>query len=116
MKSQELRIGNWVNKDLSVDDMVTIQVGIGDLLSNEVIENLYPIPLTEEWLAKFGLGPNIWFCDSSYYIFKDSHFEIHKEWSIKVRNVTHTTEIEFGFFKYVHQLQNLYYALTGEEL
>lgn len=102
MKSQELRIGNWVNKDLSVDDIVTIQVEIGDLLSNEVIENLYPIPLTEEWLLRLGIKDSdkrslgIWNNGAAIY------FDYGDEKSLKLN--------------YVHQLQNLYYALTGEEL
>jgi hypothetical protein len=57
-----------------------------------------PIPLTEEWLLKFGF---IWHGDIKIlkgYLnnYVDGNGETH--------------------LKYVHQLQNLYFALTNEEL
>lgn len=64
---------------------------------------LKPIPLTEQWLLKFGLSNRkIWV----FEIFGDNHrgFHISSEGG------------EWLFIKYVHQLQNLYFALTGEEL
>lgn len=77
-----------------------------------------PIPLTEEWLLKFGFvkqkgggmgGQDQWAGMAS--------------WAIKgnwlFRGQASCLRL-VGYFnaqvKYVHQLQNLYYALTGEEL
>jgi len=68
--------------------------------------NVQPIPLTEEWLLKFG------FDDLGTYGYGRGNFHIclHENefyFSINNRKV---------FIKHVHQLQNLYFALTGEEL
>ncbi len=68
-----------------------------------------PIPLTEEWLIKFGLEKDTetdyrWFLeDWLAYDVDDNCIRIADSW-------------EFGKLKYVHQLQNLYFALTGKEL
>jgi len=76
-----------------------------------------PIPLTEEWLLKFG------FKQDSYSYIKGVHQKIFsglmkfdfnetlKDWEFSVGYITDITRI-----LYVHQLQNLYFALTGEEL
>lgn len=69
------------------------------------------IPLTEEWLLKFGLEERYVKNEWSWHLNKwNSYTEIRK------------TEGGFKFLdgypeiKYVHQLQNIYFALTGEEL
>jgi len=66
-----------------------------------------PIPLTEEWLERFGFEEDDsvgWLkrFDKSDSFFIDLSFMYWGENSVKL---TH-----------VHQLQNLYFALTGEEL
>ena len=65
-----------------------------------------PIPLTEEWLLKFGFERKIGWDDLIYY----------------AKNNVDLYEFLSGYeycdfhIKHVHQLQNLYFALTGEEL
>lgn len=121
MEAKELRIGNWINVTFSsivkqqvVDCMCdSVNTKCHESLPFDFIE---PIPLTEEWLLKFGFE-KLELSISEYvlsYIFND--FEIGY---LKKRNVYmlrwyqghNLKEIE-----YVHQLQNLYFALTGEEL
>jgi hypothetical protein len=69
-------------------------------------KDLNGIPLTEEWLVTFGF----------------EYIEEYKWWEIDWCNFTIDLggeyEFEFAFhpIKYVHQLQNLYFALTGKEL
>lgn len=66
---------------------------------------LKPIPLTEEWLVKFGY--------TGYGTLGEMNFFISENGTYRVRwfgNIVHLS------LKYVHQLQNLYFALTGEEL
>ena len=78
---------------------------------NQFIKFVKPIRITEDWLLKFG-------------------FEEFKEYSIghgyKLNNISIRID-NFGFhylygigvnsrLKYIHQLQNLYFALTGKEL
>lgn len=136
MKASELRIGNLVyllfssgNKEMSSVDSICpegidLQIkgeyyhsdyGIEPLYTNDEIAG---IPLTEEWLVKFG-------------------FEIKGGYAIKkIKNVLHGdyiysfvldfSEGDYTFsdssnlprapVQYIHQLQNLYFALTGEEL
>lgn len=74
-----------------------------------------PIPLTEEWLVRFGFSDEG--CYGWFSTVSNDDFEVVKEedmWMLidevagKERPLTH--------FEYVHQLQNLYAVLTGEEL
>jgi hypothetical protein len=69
-----------------------------------------PIPLTEEWLLKFGFV-KIYNC--IYEIEMDGHVI---EFDLRFRKMS----VYFGDIllqlKYVHELQNLYFALTSEEL
>ncbi len=87
------------------------------ILDEDIIE---PIPLTEEWLLKFGFEKREHFGQQNF--FKEK-FMIEEALSrvfdnglsfriiIDSQNSVHTANI-----KYVHQLQNLYFALTGNEL
>lgn len=113
MKANELRIGNYVtlNNDVKIVN--------GNLIKEQqqsemIIREIYlePIQLTEEWLLKFGFawrGLNEKFltkytpCGKAVVNSKNGFF--------KLAGVTIEVEIKF-----VHQLQNLYFALTGEEL
>ena len=116
MTANELRIGNWVYTDHKTD-LVSIVKSISEEsidvmfdrqpdLVNGIIshsEKLHGIPLTEEWLLKFGVTIDTYFSEngSEMMAIETAYFE-----SI----CSHIP------LKYVHQLQNLYYALTGEEL
>lgn len=65
-----------------------------------------PIPLTEEWLLKFGLD-------------KDFVPPLDDEWFFNIQDNSRDTYVlkKSGTkILYVHQLQNLWHALTGEEL
>lgn len=75
--------------------------------NKSAIDTLRPIPLTAEWIEKFGFDklPN------------QNKYDMDKFWACKLRNGNewHFEDLEC-IVKYVHQLQNLYFALTGEEL
>jgi hypothetical protein len=102
MKATELRIGNYV--DLGGGrNLYQIQDEIFGSL------NLNPIALTEEWLLKFGFK----------YYKSWNYWQIKGEHRLKVYpcNISFDFRERFHFeIKEVHQLQNLYFALTGEEL
>ena len=86
-------------------------------LRNELrIGNYYqPIPLTEEWLLRFGF--QIYEHDKDeYYIYDTDHLVslykgINGGYQRRINDYDDGIELN-----HVHQLQNLYFALTGEEL
>jgi hypothetical protein len=113
MQANELRLGNWVSESGWVHKIEKITLSDG-----EVFENLNPIPITEEWLLKFGFE-----CYDTKVNPKP-----HKRWSkwlfnLNIYQITYKKKNDiflligtYAEIKYVHQLQNLYFALTGEEL
>ena len=105
MKATELRIGNWVyntgDTQTFVDADIIHDIDLADKGSGNF--RYTPIPLTEEWLVKFG------FIETSYgWESAISTIEIVGKKFIQSRNGV--------VIKYVHSLQNLYFALNGEEL
>jgi hypothetical protein len=112
IQANELRIGNWV---LVNGKPVTIQILNGNLTPHKELE---PIPLTLEILEKANL---INITDSSCFTNKDNSVTVFKGsqgyyvcWEDAGRESS--ISIIGKPFHYVHQLQNLYFALTGEEL
>ena len=124
MKAEELRIGNniydstYPKRDAKVFRINSgsewpITYSYGKIFEHTPLhgESLLPIPLTEEWLLKFGFfgHNNAWVLStpgSNPTIF---HFSIWYD-------LTYNTAELIPDITYVHQLQNLYFALTGEEL
>lgn len=118
--AKDLRLGNLILKNGKIYEITSLFfVDLHDGTIRENYNNSYviePIKLTEEWLNKLGLNVNKWFCENSYCVVEDKTNDTSYGWCMKVQNASHTKEIEFGYFKYVHQLQNIYFALTGSEL
>ena len=116
MKANELRIGNWV-----CIHSIELQMCIEDFNFRE--DFFTPIPLTEEWLLKFGFikntYPNLhWFkCldnGDKLSITEHKQYGSNKHLSFYF-NCGGYSSIDLQLIN-VHQLQNLYFALTGEEL
>ena len=121
MKAEELRIGNLcyyhVEDSIEGDHDVLNTVDYEDLriMFGEVDEDYKPIPLTEEWLLKFGFVHRKR-RDVPAYEKNNLIVEyLFERWTGRLywneRNSIRIIDVE-----YVHQLQNLYFALTGEEL
>lgn len=125
MKSIELRIGNLINypnwnidgtaalfriRDIYTDNgKIGLTNGVIQLPSTK-LDYINPIPLTEEWLLKFGFHYTndewiVLFWVNGRVIFA---IEYTGKIFIEAKTRVH--------IKYVHQLQNLYFALTEEEL
>ena len=138
MKSTELRLGNYFNPidrsnqvHLPLTGFIfkVLKIGIFDVEAIQFdkhpaqvekydffpTNDTSPILLSEEWLLKLGFERKynndkpVWVIN--HYMFLDFSFHISAK--------------ESGFFsfncflkelKYVHELQNLYFALTGDEL
>ena len=118
MKPNELRIGNWVKNVEDRENTYQSQIVIDDLYVADQVE---PIPLTEEWLIKFGfrkvdkkleLNPRL---NDSYFIDALDDLIIDLE-RVDKYYIPWFGDGTSNKLKHVHQLQNLYFALTGEEL
>lgn len=121
MKANELREGNWVMSDSNKE----YRIGLSDFAdwywdhnSHEFGQHIHPIPLTEEWLIKFGFESD----DKDFFNKDGFDFDLtrHGErWVLAhYDNEAHSSCSFFAhdLIQNVHQLQNLFYALTGEEL
>ena len=124
MKANELRIGNWVDYEKTTHIITAIDSGnygrsrwIKQSASEPDYEHTFkeiePIPLTPEILEKAGfyyqeLSEGLYFNEMFGYI------ENGKEGFIMADDMGENS-LHYEI-KYLHQLQNLYFALTGEEL
>lgn len=99
----ELMIGNYVSVTPhgKHDIMQLKEKDLENLIIFNTWDRIKPIPLTEEWLTKFG------FIYRSL-IFGYLKFEIEE-------NILYLNEVGLKI-KYIHELQNLYFSLTKEKL
>ena len=121
MKVTELRIGNFVSNYPWTELLeVTMINKLGGMSFNNIlfgdVDKVQAIPITEEWLIKFG------FKQSTPDTFKKTKHWYHDDTTIwfEYNLICYIYEgngnIYCGHIKNIHQLQNLYFALVGEEL
>jgi len=134
MEANELRINNnvivngnnvivesidcfGINKYTDCDIEANDYDGYFDILMTNnprhrhLVKAIEPIPLTEEWLLKFGFFEN-----NSYFNIGEVLYYIGEFGTYLDEQVWWNEEIISTNIKYVHQLQNLYFALIGREL
>ena len=135
MKANELRIGNLIHNPIqNIDLRVTV-----DLLSRinydyfntqmNPKDKFQPIPLTEKWLLKFGFKELTRFTHDFEEIIYSKSIIIGSEDHCETLTISMPFKIVFiGDYlsdedytlnidiNNVHTLQNLYFALTNEEL
>jgi hypothetical protein len=128
MKATELRIGNLVNgvltqKPYIIDAWALREMESGNYQNSQDTETkvFEPIQLTEEWLLKFGFIRHHYdYANDVIYIKNIADNEIDNaefEWGVYPNELGSGIQIKNRkSLKYVHQLQNLYFALTGKEL
>lgn len=130
MRASELRLENF----LLLDDEKFVRViwfRLGYVCIMELgteypsaivnLNRLKPVPLTEEWLLKFGFDKKSW--KSQGIVIECFYYEkngiiiylIARGFEIEVKHGDDQFNL-FRVWNYVHQLQNLYFALCGEEL
>ena len=115
MKATELRIGNYI--DYTTErEIVTMQITYEYIrLIHNGNKNFKPIKLTEEWLLKFGFKAHTYEDEVFGYVLND--FGYINEYQFRIHNFIDFDAIIIPkAIKTVNQLQNLYFALTGEEL
>ena len=115
--SKDLRIGNYVNsKPLGSNHRITGLLNdmlYTDLqLSYSEYEDWQPIELTPEILEKCGFDKGILW--NEFQINQELRF--YADIDEVVCHLFDKQDHNITVIKYVHQLQNLYFALTGEEL
>lgn len=120
MKATELRIGNYYqyagNNGIiyaQVQEIKHNQFGLLGDFDGVNFEICKPIQLTEDWLFKFGFEKI--YNDFNWYIKGNYCFSFLKELDLIVFKIKFQT-VDICTIKYVHEAQNLYFALTGEEL
>jgi len=132
MKASELRLGNYLAVNSGIQEVK--EIGINEISTgkkysysefaayyphvikhSELEVGSYAIPLTEEWLLKFGLT-------TAHYSDRDSPRYELPGYGYEIRlgdDGEHGVYFEgncMTYIKFVHQLQNLTYSLTEEEL
>lgn len=114
MKASELRIGNYL-----YNDNVVVKIdarSIFDIWDDEGLRNYKSIPLTEDWLLKFGFKC-VWSGQGEGSTFKLSDIYLHSHDFVKNFSLVEFQGKDVKIkINSVHQLQNLYFALTGQEL
>ena len=113
MKASELRIGNLVIKSLKSGIGRKIEAKIGYVDIARIFEgtgsfNYEPTPITEEWLVRFGFEDSD---NTGDFINDGLHLIITNDGKFISPEIYKSPELE-----HFHQLQNLYFALTGDEL
>ena len=130
---REFRIGNLVSyngnhneigivSEILKNDLTEVspyKIGINhriDIRYN--IDKLKPVPLTDDWLISFGFKTRTTVNTSIQYFIGEN--PITRDWLF---DILWLEGDEYPFYrngflkiKYVHQLQNIYHALTGSEL
>lgn len=124
MNSNELRLGNKVLATDTHNDghIISVNISVFNSFKETGLDdnpNINPVKLTGEWLKKLGFKSN-------YKPVGVIPMQRIKYWC-DIRNLEITFDdgkcrvdikgyCSLAHIKYVHQLQNLYFALTGEEL
>jgi hypothetical protein len=122
---KELRLDNYICinnnlhpcrvKEITMSSVVV--ESIKENYSEPTINSMNPIPLTEEWLIKFGFEKKIDCYKNINYNFNGyfASFDCDNPMWFGEDGCCEQVTIKDNI-KYVHQLQNLYFAVTGEEL
>lgn len=112
MQANELRIGNWVYRANGKNGNKDIEYQIENI-NLQSVKKYEPILLTEDILLKAGFELNE---DNQYMIDDFCFMLLNSKWYYN------NTYYECGCpskpidIKYLHQLQNLHFALTQKEL
>ena len=113
MKASELMVGNYVEQPGRIGKICEVWQ---EAVKLDGYNNAYdynhtkPIPLTEQWLLDFGFETT---SIRTYELPNTRGLVIISKMKGEFLIKLNTNTI---WIKHIHQLQNLYFALTGEEL
>jgi len=116
MDAKELRLGNLIYNHNEIDTILIISetsIEFGKTLMNNSPKNIKPIPLTDEWLLKFGF-------EKSDVVYKKGWFELWYSsyagcFRLRIIKIGNDIEKVINIY-HVHKLQNIYFLFMEEEL
>ena len=122
MKKNELRIGNLLRDKVSKTELKVIELTEKDIVTYVIDRSKFPLkngwgiepmPLTEDLLLRFDFKKieN----DGVYYTLNGVNIDLDFE-TFLINNHSDMWDNYGVKLNYVHELQNLYFALTKEEL
>lgn len=132
MENTEIRIGNMILNDgvvnevvgLLCDGVATLKTPQGNFIHGRY-ELIKGVPLTEDFLSMLGFGnviPNSHGYKNTYGRNGERRFVFVHDCDLNIAYFDFKMTADYGSqqfrheLRYVHQLQNLYFALTGSEL
>ena len=115
MEANTLRIGNLISKN---DKPIYVDLGVLQKIQNGSV--IYkPIPLSEEWFLKFDFELRYFNNDKNrplwWLVIDNRHIDIYPNGDKGFYFLINSIQMSIPII-YVHQIQNLVYSLTGEEL
>jgi hypothetical protein len=119
IQANELRLGNWIEAEVNFEYQQIQVFEINEDTLNGfkgVLRSSTGIPLTEDWLLKLGFEKDDGESDNPFCTLRFSNFEFQSDLSVNFERVYVRLNNKDLIIEYVHQLQNLYFALTGAEL
>lgn len=125
MQAKNYRVGNIVEQPSRIGKILEVW---HDAVRLEGYNNGYdynqtkPIRLSEKWLNDFGFKKEVLSDDSAYYYTIELNDNKYCDLAISSGDKNGFIEVtlfpyeEWFRYKYVHELQNLFFAITGKEL
>ena len=115
MKPNELRIGNfvsWKNEKVEIDSISETEITLKTFFNIKIkLAEIKPIALSFEWIETLGFEKIRHINGYIFWVHKKSKIEIYFD-----RNMMKWMGYPIKCKLQVHQLQNLYYSVMGEEL
>lgn len=113
MEIKELRVGNLVADGSKITEVTTGMLSNWEVLNRD-FGGYQPIELTEDWLIRFGFEKNKIPLNTPGKTLNILAV-VNGDYFINLDDVLGSF-YDLNCIKYAHQLQNLYFALTNEEL
>lgn len=126
MNAKDLRVGNLVyltNIGLHDQKIITFEhYDFDHIVHKKTFFRYDPIPLTEQWLIDLGFEKQLLSDNSAHYYTLELNENKYCDLSICSGDKNGFIEAtlfpyeDWFRYKYVHELQNLFFSITGREL
>jgi hypothetical protein len=124
MEAKNLRIGNWVQDEHGIAqyvyrlwkggaELAEDENGVDDLDYTE--DEIFGIPINEEWLLKFGFKDISNSVERRFIKDNFNWYSSSNEVVVELDNGLNGYDL-WTDCKHIHELQNLFFAITGTEL